>query len=98
MSWKKLHLARRPGGSSIPMMIFHDQGDLKVPPRHGRAIADTWPGCDLVTTRGLGHHKILRDPQVVSRSVDFFRQLLGSAPLRPEAVPAALRPAALRIA
>jgi pimeloyl-ACP methyl ester carboxylesterase len=82
MSWQKLRLAGRPRFGSVPLLIFHDQGDCKVPPRHGRAIAATWPACDLVTTRGLGHHKILRDKQVVSRSADFLRGSL----FRPVAV------------
>ena len=92
-SWKKLHLARRPGTSRVPLLIFHDRRDAKVPPRHGRAIAETWPGTDLVTTSGLGHHKILRDAEVVARSVAFLRSRL--APPRrlrivPEALPLAL--------
>ena len=79
MSWKKLHLARGRGCAGVPLLIFHDQRDAKVPPRHGLAIARTWPGTDLVTTRGLGHHKILRDPEVVARSVDFLRSRLAPA-------------------
>lgn len=82
MSWERLRLGRRPRSSSVPLLIFHDQGDLKVPPRHGRAFAETWPACDLVTTRGLGHHKILKDSQVVARSADFLRRSLESEPER----------------
>lgn len=80
MSWKKLRLARGPWTGSVPLLIFHDQGDCKVPPRHGRAIAQTWPVCDLRTTRGLGHHRILRDPQVVSESADYLRACLVPPP------------------
>src|SRR5262245_34336167 len=81
MSWKRLRLARGPGRSRLPLLIFHDERDAKVPARHGLAIARTWPDTDLVTTRGLGHHKILRDPEVVARSVDFLLRRL--APARP---------------
>jgi pimeloyl-ACP methyl ester carboxylesterase len=91
MSWKKLHLAGRPGPSCLPLLIFHDQRDAKVPRRHGLAIARTWPETDLVTTNGLGHHKILRDPEVVARSVDFLRRRLAPAePRRLVLLPPAL--------
>jgi pimeloyl-ACP methyl ester carboxylesterase len=79
MSWKKLHLASRPGPARAPMLIFHDRRDAKVPQRHGLAIARTWPETDFVATSGLGHHKILRDPEVVARSVEFLRGRLAPA-------------------
>ena len=82
-SWKRLHVGRRPLGSAVPLLIFHDRRDSTVPPRHGRAIADTWPGTSLVSTSGLGHHKILRDPEVIARSVAFLRfKLAPPQPLR----------------
>jgi pimeloyl-ACP methyl ester carboxylesterase len=47
--------------------------DPDVPYDHGVEIARAWPGAELVTTSGLGHRAILRDPEVVRRAVDFFR-------------------------
>jgi len=51
--------------------------DLPNNEEPGGAIADTWPGTDLVTTSGLGHHKILRGAEVIARSVDFCRLRLA---------------------
>lgn len=85
VTWENLRLGV-PASSPPPLLIFHDRGDAKVPLRDGRAIAASWPGARLVTTRGLGHHKILRSAEVIGGTVSF---LLGSvAPAAHPAVPA----------
>ena len=60
-------------GPAVPMLVVHDEGDVRVPIRDGRAIAESWPRARLLPTRGLGHHRILRDPDVVAAGVDFVR-------------------------
>lgn len=62
-------LARRAGRA--PVLVLHDEGDREVPWSDGDAIARTWPAAGLVTTRGLGHRRILRDPAVASAAVSF---------------------------
>ena len=37
--------------------------------RCGQAVADGNPGVSMLTTTGLGHQRILRDPEVVSKVV-----------------------------
>lgn len=82
VAWENLRLVEPAPEAPAPMLIFHDRRDLKVPPRNGHAIASAWPGSRLVLTRGLGHHKILRAPEVVGGAVRF---LVDS---RPECRPA----------
>ena len=60
-------------GPTVPMLVVHDEGDVRVPIRDGRAIAESWPRARLLATRGLGHHRILRDPGVVEAGVAFVR-------------------------
>ena len=48
-----------------PILLVHDVGDVFVPAADGAAIAAAAPRATLVTTRGLGHHRVLRDPDVV---------------------------------
>jgi len=60
-------------GAAVPMLVVHDEGDVRVPIRDGRAIAEAWPLARLMATRGLGHHRILRDPGVVAAAVAFVR-------------------------
>ncbi len=65
------------GGPPVPTLVFHDERDARVPLREGLAIASSWPRAELVATRGLGHHRILRDPGVIERAVVFLRQTAG---------------------
>jgi pimeloyl-ACP methyl ester carboxylesterase len=51
--------------------VIHDRDDAEVPVANGEAIAAAWPGAQLVTTGGLGHTRIVHDPQVVARAVAF---------------------------
>jgi pimeloyl-ACP methyl ester carboxylesterase len=54
-----------------PLLVIHDRGDAEVPWQHGRVIARAWRGAALLLTDGLGHHRILRDPDVVAAAVAF---------------------------
>lgn len=56
----------------VPLLIVHDSGDTYVDPGQALLIADahTGPVESLITT-GLGHARILSDPAVVARIVDF---------------------------
>jgi pimeloyl-ACP methyl ester carboxylesterase len=68
-----------PGESRAEILVFHDRGDCRVPWKEGAAVAAAWPGARLVTTCGLGHHKILRDPGLVSEAVRFLSEAPASA-------------------
>ena len=66
-----------------PLLVVHDEDDRDVPIRCGEVYAASWPGAELVRTRGLGHRKILRDDAVVRAVVRF---VVEDAPhRRPEA-------------
>jgi pimeloyl-ACP methyl ester carboxylesterase len=64
----------------LAALVVHDQDDLEVPWADGAAIAAAWPGAELVTTHGLGHRRILRDPAVVERVADFLAAQLEPGP------------------
>lgn len=44
-----------------------------VPLAQGEASARAWPGARLVTTRGLGHARILKDAAVASAAAAFIQ-------------------------
>lgn len=52
------------------MLLVHDQCDRLVPHADGVAVARAWPPKGFVATTGLGHQRILRDPQVVREIID----------------------------
>jgi pimeloyl-ACP methyl ester carboxylesterase len=55
-----------------PLLVIHDRDDAETPWSGGAAIAQAWPEAHLVTTTGLGHRRILRDPEVVRRAAAFL--------------------------
>lgn len=53
-----------------PLLVVHDRDDREVPFEAGAALADRWPGARLLPTRGLGHRRVLRAPQVIEHVVE----------------------------
>ena len=71
-----LDVARAASGATTPVLVVHDRDDSVVPSTEGIAIARAWPDSRLVVTRGLGHRRILKDPDVVRRAVAFVSDRL----------------------
>jgi pimeloyl-ACP methyl ester carboxylesterase len=82
LSWEQFDIPRLARSQALPLLVFHDRNDVEVPWKDGSAIATAWPGARLVTTTGLGHQRILRDPRVVSEAVSFVRGEASSRPGR----------------
>ncbi len=81
-------LARRTVGDTA-VLVVHDRDDREVSWSDGDAIARAWPGAALVTTHGLGHRRILRDPSVTARATSFVLARLARCGCgRPVAGPA----------
>lgn len=70
--WEELHVPTLARGMTAPALIVHDRDDPDVPYAHGEEIAAAWPGAELLTTSGLGHRALLRDPDVIRRTVTFL--------------------------
>jgi len=77
--WSDLKVAG--GDCPVRMLVFHDGRDGKIPFKDGEEIVRAWPNAELVQTRGLGHHRIVRDRRVVVHAVAF----VGGAPPPPVA-------------
>lgn len=56
---------------TAPLLVVHDAGDRVVPFDDGRSIAAAARNSRLVTTQGLGHHRVLRAPEVLATIVPF---------------------------
>lgn len=54
-----------------PVLVLHDRDDEEIPWEEGRHVAERLPDGRLESTEGLGHRRILRDPGVVQRTVEF---------------------------
>ena len=57
----------------VPALLVHDRDDDQIAYADGASLAGAWPGAELVTTEGFGHHRLLRDPEVITRVVEFVR-------------------------
>ncbi len=79
VKWNKVSVAEFAPRMTVPLLVFHDRGDVEVPFTDGAALAQLWPGAELVPTSALGHRRILRDRAVIERSVAFLTIQSGAA-------------------
>jgi pimeloyl-ACP methyl ester carboxylesterase len=55
-------------------LVIHDAADKEVPFGLGARVAGAWPDARFQNTHGLGHRRILRDPEVIRSAVSFLAQ------------------------
>jgi pimeloyl-ACP methyl ester carboxylesterase len=70
VTFPSLRLPAGPPG--VPALVVHDRRDKRVPLRDGISICRSWPKARLLITSGLGHHRILRSPEVIRRATRFL--------------------------
>lgn len=90
--WADLELARVAPRLRADALVIHDRADTMVPWRQGAAVARHWPGARLMSTRGLGHGRILEDEAVARSAADF---IVGRSAVVQPAWPALPQPAPL---
>ncbi len=56
---------------AVPVLVVHDRDDRTVPVQEAHRLLDWLPDGRLDLTTGLGHRRLLSDPGVISRVVDF---------------------------
>lgn len=57
----------------LPCLVVHDMGDREVPWGDGELYARHWHNARLLTTQGLGHHRVLDAPDVIEAALAFLR-------------------------
>jgi pimeloyl-ACP methyl ester carboxylesterase len=70
--------ARAASTLSLPVLIIHDPMDQEVPWSHAEAIARAWSGSVLRSPQDVGHFQILKDPALLSQTVEFVSALTPS--------------------
>ncbi|CAM2009036.1 alpha/beta hydrolase [Acanthopleuribacter pedis] len=70
--WRALSVTNNVAGFPFPGLIIHDREDHWVPIEEGRRVAKAWPTCEWHETRGLGHHRILREETVIEKVTSFL--------------------------
>ena len=85
--WRSLSVDLTAPIIEVPALIVHDEDDRDTELSDSARLADAWPGARLVTTRGLGHNRVVRDDSVVAEIVDFIaKQFLRAAEQHPNSV------------
>lgn len=56
----------------VPTLIIHDEQDVDVSVKDAHEIHDSLKNSELFITRGLGHRRILGDPQVINKITTFI--------------------------
>jgi pimeloyl-ACP methyl ester carboxylesterase len=56
-----------------PALIIHDLDDREVPWTDGECLARHWRDSHLLTTTGLGHHRVVNDRAVIDATLRFLR-------------------------
>jgi pimeloyl-ACP methyl ester carboxylesterase len=56
---------------SPPLLVIHDREDRETAWSDGASIAAAWPQARLMSTRGLGHRRIVADANVIASALDF---------------------------
>jgi pimeloyl-ACP methyl ester carboxylesterase len=72
MRFADLNVRELARSQRAPLLVVHDRDDQEIRWTDGAGVAEAWPGAELVTTRGLGHRRVLKDEGVVERATAFF--------------------------
>ncbi|MFG3489766.1 alpha/beta hydrolase [Streptomyces sp. NPDC047972] len=79
--WDRFDADRDKGRPDLDLLLFHDEDDDMVPVVHSRRLARVHGDrARLVVTRGLGHRRILLDPEVVREAVEFLTAPAAAGP------------------
>ena len=70
---RELDVRRRLPALGHPCLIVHDLDDFEVPWGEGELYARHWQTASLLTTEGLGHHKVVDAPEVIDAALAFAR-------------------------
>jgi len=70
--WTRFSVQNMARSIGLPALVIHDRDDRDVPWQEGDAVARAWPHARFLRTEGLGHRRILRDPEVIDRVVRFL--------------------------
>lgn len=76
--WRELVSELDPTDYTTPLLVVHDSTDREAPLEQAMEIAEAHTGpVETLVTDGLGHNRILSDPAVVHRVVQFVDSPIG---------------------
>jgi hypothetical protein len=79
-----LNLLQMAGRRQEKALFIHDLDDREVNWASGEKLCRAWPGARLLTTKGLGHVRILRAETVIQPALHFLTDTLVEGPVSPD--------------
>jgi pimeloyl-ACP methyl ester carboxylesterase len=73
LDWDRLSVVELLRRTRQPTLLMHDQDDEEIPFSHSVALLEGAPQAQFHATQGLGHHRLLGNPEVIDRVVQFMR-------------------------
>jgi len=70
---RDLHVRQHLRALGLPYLIVHDLDDLEVPWGEGELYARHLHNSRMLTTQGLGHHRVLDAPEVIDATFAFMQ-------------------------
>jgi len=70
--WQRFATTRNMAKVDVAGLVIHDRDDEAVAVSEGEAVAGAWRGAAFRRTAGLGHHRILRSPEVARQVCKFL--------------------------
>lgn len=72
--WPRFDVGHHPEEVPSEILLVHDADDDTAAPGQSRAIAAAYgERARLIETRGLGHRRILADPEIIAMAAEFLR-------------------------
>ena len=56
---------------NFPVLVIHDRDDKDISYSQGEGYANNLPDVEFVTTEGLGHRRILKEPEIMNKIIEF---------------------------
>ncbi len=72
LDWSRMSVTEMLRQAQRPALVVHDENDEEIPFEHALSMATALPTVQLKATRGLGHHRVLRNPEVLRRVTAFL--------------------------
>ncbi|HEX7708934.1 MAG TPA: alpha/beta hydrolase [Thermoanaerobaculia bacterium] len=72
--WSDYSLAAMAPAMSARLLVIHDTTDRETYWSEGAALTEAWPGARMITTQGLGHRRILREPELLEKAASFLAE------------------------
>jgi pimeloyl-ACP methyl ester carboxylesterase len=72
VAWSDLQPDSIAHRTDIPLLVIHDEHDREIPVEQGEKVARAWTGGTFVSTRRLGHRRIVRDEGVIGHVLAYL--------------------------